>query len=74
MRNDAQLRAEILQSALRLKGDELRVLNALAGRLVGGVDAYGHLNLATDKRNFQRELSEEILDTAIYSAIQLVRE
>jgi len=47
--------------------DELRVLDALLGRLELGRERYGHLNLSK-VRDWEREEAEELLDVRIYQA------
>ncbi len=49
--------------------DERRVLLVLARRLLAGQRHYGRLDVATDRRDWRRERSEEIADLLIYSAI-----
>lgn len=54
--------------------DELRVLAYLAHRLAAGEPVYGPLDLANDKRDFERvEAIEEDADGAIYRAMARVQ-
>jgi hypothetical protein len=49
--------------------DELRVIAFVVERLcMLGHAAYGPLDLRTDKRDFDRELDEEIVDALVYVA------
>jgi hypothetical protein len=49
--------------------DELRVVDFVVERLMGvGRKQYGELVLKTDKRNFSKELDEELLDAIVYIA------
>jgi hypothetical protein len=52
--------------------DELRVVDAVLNRLAIGRERYGHLVLQDDKRDWQREGAEELVDTAIYRACALI--
>jgi hypothetical protein len=49
--------------------DELRVLVALAERLKAGRVAYGPLVVATDRRDWDREMRDELLDAIVYGTI-----
>ena len=60
--------------ARQLGPDELRVLVTIAERLVAGRAQYGELVLATDRRDFTIEASEEALDAAVYLAARLLKE
>lgn len=51
-----------------LGADERRVLAVLADRLRGGAKAYGALDLASDRRDFEKERGEEVADLLVYSA------
>lgn len=57
-----------------LGDDECRVLHAIALRLLGGQKTYGRLDIARDARDWSKELNEEILDVAVYTAIYLLKE
>jgi hypothetical protein len=59
--------------AIGLNDDELAVLCVVAERLAKGRAAYAPLNLATDRRNFLAEASEEAIDAALYIAMHTVR-
>lgn len=54
----------------RLGDDERRVIIAIAKRLVRGAEQYGHLDIASDKRDWTREANEEFLDATVYLAIR----
>jgi len=49
--------------------DELRIVGAVCKRLEIGRERYGRLELETDRRDWPRELGEELLDAVIYAAI-----
>ena len=54
--------------------DELRVVHTIVSRFMGlGRRNYGPLNLATDKRDFAKEMSEEAIDALIYWAAEVVQ-
>jgi hypothetical protein len=59
-----------LQDVLAELGpDELRVLLALARRLLMGQRTYGLLSVATDGRDWLQERSAELEDALVYTAI-----
>jgi hypothetical protein len=64
---------ELTRLASKLAPDELRVLLEVARRLKMGRRVYGKLDLATDRRDFQREAAEELIDAAVYSACLALR-
>jgi hypothetical protein len=67
--NDRALAVGELADVVRQLGhDELRSLVFLARRLHAGQRQYGEVDLAHDKRDFDRERSEEIADLLVYSA------
>jgi hypothetical protein len=49
--------------------DERRVLLVLAKRLHAGQEAYGRLDVASDRRDWRRERAEELADALVYGAI-----
>lgn len=55
-----------------LGDDEVRVLLAIARRLAMGRRQYGELALETDRRDWRRETSEEVLDACVYMACALL--
>jgi hypothetical protein len=67
------VRAELDAAVDALGPDELRVLLFLAARMVAGRERYGELRLAIDRRDFERERSEEIADLLTYSAMAELR-
>ena len=71
MSDDAREATErALDAACADLGDqELQVLVVLARRLLAGQRAYGRLDLAHDRRDFQTERAEELQDTLVYTAI-----
>lgn len=54
--------------------DELRVMHAIISRFMGlGRANYGAMNLATDKRDFAKEMSEEAIDALVYWAAESIQ-
>ena len=53
--------------------DEIRVLQRIADRLRLGAKTYGRLSLAKDKRDWNKEGSEELLDGTVYFAIESLK-
>jgi hypothetical protein len=49
--------------------DEHRVMLVLARRLLAGQRAYGRLDVATDGRDWRREMADELADALVYLAI-----
>jgi hypothetical protein len=69
-----QIRAEIERRLDIASDDELRVVHFIVERLLGlGRVAYGALDLSTDRRNFERELDEELADALVYVACAVLR-
>ena len=56
-----------------LGADEVRVLEALAARLLEGQRAYGRLDLRHDARDWRKERGQELADALIYGAFDVVR-
>ena len=63
-------RAAVSASLSGLGTDELRVLGFIAARLRMGREAYGPLDLATDRRDWRRERDEEAADLLVYAACE----
>jgi len=63
----------LLRAAFELGEDELALLTQIAVRLRVGQSKYGALHLATDRRNWHRETTEELLDAAVYLAAAVER-
>jgi hypothetical protein len=61
------------RATAKLGEDELRVLTYIAERLVVGAQAYGDLDIATDRRDWKRERGEEAADLLVYSAIDSLK-
>jgi hypothetical protein len=58
-----------LGDALRGLGvDELRILRFVAKRLHAGAKQYGLWSLKDDKRNWRREIAEEMADALVYAS------
>jgi hypothetical protein len=55
----------------QLNPDELSVLERIAKRLLMGQKQYGELNLANDKRDWNEELRQELLDVIVYAVIAM---
>lgn len=70
---DRALWASLYEHARQLRGDELRVLVAIAERLAMGRKQYGPLVIDRDSRDWRKEASEEALDLSVYLAIDLLR-
>ena len=64
----------LIVDQLGADSDEVRVLRRIAERLAMGKRQYGRLALASDKRDFVSETSEELLDAVAYLAMASVRE
>lgn len=63
-----------LEDIVALLGeDERRVLTEIALRLEMGAGQYGALSIATDRRRWSVEASEEFLDASVYLAIAMLR-
>jgi hypothetical protein len=67
------MRAELDGIMPMLGGEELAVLRWIAVRLLAGQQTYGRLDLAHDRRDFDRERGEELADAVVYSAMAEVR-
>lgn len=61
------------QIAALLGEDERRVLTEIALRLEVGAAQYGRLQIASDRRSWTTEASEEFMDAAVYLAIAMLR-
>ncbi len=73
---DAQLvaqRARIADYAAQLGTDELDALIFVAEGLVGGREHYGELLVANDRRDFVIEAQQELRDSLVYVAAELLR-
>lgn len=57
----------------KLEGDELHVLKAIEARLVAGKKQYGQLDLRCDKRDWSKELLDELLDACVYLVCERIR-
>ena len=66
--------APLRDSVRQLGPDERRLIELIAERLAAGRTQYGELVLATDRRDFTIEASEEALDAAVYLAARLLKE
>lgn len=64
---------EIMRIAEGLNEDEQRVLLECAKGLKRGQERIGFLDLASDDRDWDRELREEMIDGCIYAACEAVR-
>ncbi len=61
--------AELDAIARELGPDEVKVLTALARRLLAGQRHYGRLDIRADGRDWRRERAEELADALVYGAI-----
>jgi hypothetical protein len=52
---------------------ELRVIELITDRLIQGQAVYGLLDIAKDPRDFNREVLEEVCDSSVYAAVQLLK-
>lgn len=68
----AALLRDLTDVATQLGHDELRVFLLLATRIRDGQARYGHLNLSRDRRNFKREILEEMVDGLFYIGAALL--
>jgi len=57
-----------------LEPDAREALQTIAERMVAGRRQYGRLEIATDDRDFRQEFAEEMLDGAVYAAIETIRQ
>lgn len=69
----AEPSAQIRISFPNLGADELRVVEAIAARLVMGARQYGPLDIDHDSRDWRAEAAEEMLDASVYLAAALIR-
>ena len=67
------LKARLKTATILLNRDELEVIVWLAERMADGATRYGALDIATDKRDFQKEAGEEAIDGLAYLAMQSIR-
>ena len=68
-----ELRARLVAIADKLGPDELAVLEMIAVGLARGRTIYGELRVDTDRRDFRAEAVEELRDTLVYVAAELLR-
>lgn len=75
-RSDPSYRSPHALDALlaQLGPDETRVLVRIAERLAMGAKQYGVLDIANDRRDWNEEARQEVLDLAVYAAIKLEAE
>jgi hypothetical protein len=64
---------ELLEVVGTLGKDERRVLLLIARRLAAGARLYGVLNVQGDRRDWQKEATEELLDGCVYLACETIR-
>ena len=73
-RNERErLKIRLKTATILLNRDELEVIVWLAERMAEGATRYGALDIATDKRDFQKEAGEEAIDGLAYLAMQSIR-
>lgn len=68
-----EILSELSVALTRLGDDELRVLQVIQRRLEAGQIQYGRLDLASDKRSWAKEASEEAADLLTYTAMRIVQ-
>ena len=49
-----------------------RIIELVRGRLLVGEKKYGHENISSDGRDFEREALEEVLDCMVYAAARII--
>lgn len=59
--------------ATALSDDAVIVLVHIADRLRKGQEAYGTMHIGTDGRDYTQEAFEEVLDRAVYDAMEYER-
>jgi hypothetical protein len=64
-----QARADLESTVASLGIEETIVLAHLARRLMTGQQTYGHMQLAVDRRDFERERGNELADALVYTAM-----
>jgi len=69
----AALARDIARRLQLASHDELRVVDQILTRLELGRERYGLLDIARDRREWRRELGEELLDAVIYDTIETIR-
>lgn len=68
-----EIRSRIAGLCELLGGDELEVLELVAHGLARGRPLYGELAIATDRRDFRAEAGDELRDSLVYIACELLR-
>ena len=63
----------VLACVAILGEDELEVLAEVAEGMVIGRSVYGELNIASDRRNMEREAFAEVRDGLVYTAIEMIK-
>jgi len=72
LNTDQAVRDEIADTLDDLSGDELLVIRRIVDRIAMGRRTYGELRLAGDKRDWNEELANELLDGCVYAAIRII--
>ena len=68
-------RRDLYAVVATLGEDELRVLARIAERLEGGMNNYGVLHIAVDRREFRKtEARQEVEDALVYLACAWLRD
>lgn len=57
----------------RLNTDEVESIDYLTDKLIAGREKHGPLDLATDKRDWGKEIAEELADVEHYRAFAAVQ-
>jgi hypothetical protein len=74
MENLVVLRHKIIDIINELNDDECSVLYLLAFKMEAGKQKYGPLDIESDKRNLNKEITEELIDALNYCAMKLIKE
>lgn len=71
---DAENRRQIFNKLADLEGDELKVISILVDKMLLGSNKYGSWDSENDKRDYQKEAMEEVMDALNYCAMKMVKE
>jgi len=72
-KNGKNPQMELARLSGDLGPDEIRILVRVARRLWVGKERYGPMKVSGDRRDFQKEASEELLDWLVYTEMDLER-
>jgi hypothetical protein len=74
MKPETELIIDIALKLQQLNRDELLVIREVTKKMLSGKQKHGPLNLATDRRDFHKELRDEVFDAMCYVAMRSVQE